>query len=658
VFQSVPLARLGQNRDRNGYFVEFRHPKRLDSNGKLGRKIRRGLGTDRESAEAILADLQAILADEYWWSFERKTEAEEKFREKFAVSIFYEGMEPTPPDYAAIREKVIRLPDRRAAKPHAYVLPIGPAGAGKSTLDRHLLGTDPEKHRFPATATVKTTIYDTEIIIDDGRFEAVATFLPRDQVRDLIEDCVLAAARARVESSDPHEPARKLLEHAEERFRLRYIVGDLPAQPHAAPLEEFDDPVLAPDDNDGAIDDSQREQWAEALREHVTAIADLAAETWTRIGPAASESTREQWDAAMEAFELGLREDDRFLDIVDDLERDIARRFDPYMAEMQCTRDRWPVLWHFKHADEDEFMKTLKAFTSVSSARWGTLLTPIVSGLRVRGPFRPAWYQGDDLPRWVILDTEGLGHDPATATAVPTDITRKYDMVDVILLVDSAKHAMTHAATAAALRNIASSGHAPKLTICFTHFDLIDANNLRTVGARIDRLLTSVDNVVANIGKSPAGRDAELALRRLLPKRVFFFGHLDKRLDGKSEASKVGRGPIHGVGVGSARGAHCGAFAAEAEAQSLSRLPRQASWVRGPGGRSGLPSAVVSPARLRGSCRLPQGEAADSQGVNAAASEPLGRPVPRADARRGPHRVPPGAVAVIPEPPHRVDRQR
>ena len=116
-----------------------------------------------------------------------------------------------------------------------------------------------------------------EIIIDDGRFEAVATFLPRDQVRDLIEDCVLAAARARVESSDPHEPARKLLEHTEERFRLRYIVGDLPAQPHAAPLEEFDDPVLAPDDNDGAIDDSQREQWAEALREHVTAIADLAA---------------------------------------------------------------------------------------------------------------------------------------------------------------------------------------------------------------------------------------------------------------------------------------------------------------------------------------------------------------------------------------------
>ncbi|TME38279.1 MAG: hypothetical protein E6I75_07565, partial [Chloroflexi bacterium] len=36
----------------------------------------------------------------------------------------------------------------------------------------------------------------------------------------------------------------------------------------------------------------------------------------------------------------------------------------------------------------------------------------------------------------------------------------------------------------------------------------------------------------------------ELALRRMLPKRVFFFGHLDKRLDGKSEISRSGVGRL------------------------------------------------------------------------------------------------------------------
>jgi hypothetical protein len=540
------IARLGQNTDRKGYFVEFRHPKRLDGRGKFGKKIRRGVGVDRGGAEAVLHDLQAILNDEYWWSFERKTEAEAKFPERLAVTIFYEGMEPTPPDYIGTRDKIIRLPDRHGPKPHAYILPLGPAGAGKSTVDRHLLGTDPERHRFPATATVKTTTYETEIIIEDGEYEAVATFLPRDQVRDLIEDCVLAAARARIESSDAHEPVRKLLEHTEERFRLRYILGDFPAKKDGEPAGEFDDPVSDVED-DGSVLDEERKRWADQLAGHISAIDSLATETWSKmpkVREASLEAEREQWDNAMEAFEDALRNDDRLLDIVDGIEHDIEKRFAPYLEQMQCTRDRWPVLWHFKHIGRDEFISALKTFTSVSSVRWGKLLTPVVSGLRIRGPFRPEWYDGKSLPRWVILDTEGLGHDPATATAVPTSITSKYEMVDAILLVDSAKQAMTHAATSAALRNIAASGHAAKLMICFTHFDLMDANNLRTVDARKDRLLTSVDNVIANIGKSPAGRTAELALRRALPKRVFFLGHLDKRLDCKSDASKTGVGRL------------------------------------------------------------------------------------------------------------------
>jgi len=545
--EAVRVARIGQNRDRNGFYVEFRHPKRLDANGKLGKKIRRGVGTERESAEAVLADLQGILSDEYWWTIDRKLEAESKFDDKLAVSIFYEGMEATAPDYKGTRDRILPLPDRQAENPYANILLVGASGAGKSTLERHLLGTDPETQRFPATSTAKTTTYDTEIIIDEGEYEAVATFLPRDQVRDLIEDCVLAAARARVESTDPHEPVRKLLEHTEERFRLRYILGDLLTRGEKEVVGEFDDPVVDSDD-DGAIDDRERATLREDLGKHVDAINVLATEAWSRMPertPAkTSDAEREQWDEVMDAFESSVRDDDSFLDIVDGIERDIEKRFKPFLEQMQSTRDRWPVLWHSKHRDQNMLIKTLKAFTSISSVRWGTLLTPIVSGLRVKGPFRPDWFEGDELPRWVIHDTEGLGHDPATATAVPTSITSKYEHVDVIILVDSAKQGMTHAGTAAALRNIASSGHAQKLMICLSHFDLMDTNNLRTVDARKDRLLTSVDNVVASIGKSSAGRTAETALRRLLPNRVFFFGHLDKRLNGKNEVSKSGIGRL------------------------------------------------------------------------------------------------------------------
>src|SRR5947208_2243658 len=126
------VARLDKNKGRKSYFVEFRHPKRLGNDGKLGKKIRRGLGPDHRAAEAIVAELQKILNDEYWWSFEKKTEAESKF-DKDAVAIFYGGMEPTSPDYLQ-RRNVIALPDRSKDKRYAYILPIGPSGGGKSTL--------------------------------------------------------------------------------------------------------------------------------------------------------------------------------------------------------------------------------------------------------------------------------------------------------------------------------------------------------------------------------------------------------------------------------------------------------------------------------------------------------------------------------------------
>lgn len=535
------VARLDKNKGRKSYFVEFRHPTRLGNDGKLGKKIRRGLGPDQSAAEAIVVELQKILNDEYWWSFEKKTEAESKF-DKDAVAIFYGGMEPTFPDYLE-RRNVIGLPNRSKDKRYAYILPIGPSGGGKSTLGRQLIGTDPDKHRFPATATAKTTTYDTEIIVDDGEYEAVVTFLPRDQIRDLIEDCVFAAARAHVESGKINEVARKLLEHTEQRFRLNYIVGDRMNEDNAPEQEEFDDPVTDPED-DGSIDDEVRRGWDLQLKAHLASITKLAAEVWgadpREIESLGTEASREKWEEVMEAFEQQLREDAQFFDIVDEIEADIEERIEAYKPEMTFTRDGWPILWYYKCREKDIFINKLKVFTSVSSARWGTLLTPLVSGLRVKGPFRPDWYKNDDLPRWVILDTEGLGHDPSTATAVPTSLTSKYEIADAILLVDSAKQAMTHAATVAALRSLASSGHAGKLMICFTHFDLMDATNLRTVESRQDRLLTSVDNVIASIGKTPAGRPAEMALRRLLPGRAFFLGHLDKKLDGKSDVSKSG----------------------------------------------------------------------------------------------------------------------
>src|SRR5262245_55114218 len=90
---------------------------------------------------------------------------------------------------------------------------VGTTGSGKTTLVRQLLGTDPETERFPSTSTGKTTIADTEFILDDGPYRAAVTFRGRDEVRDYLEECMTAAALAAYHGEGNTEVVRRLLNH-------------------------------------------------------------------------------------------------------------------------------------------------------------------------------------------------------------------------------------------------------------------------------------------------------------------------------------------------------------------------------------------------------------------------------------------------------------
>ena|SRR2546430_15905108 len=59
------IATLRQNPGRRAVRVEFRHPLRPDpsNQGKPGRKVRKGLGTDRAAAEKLVVELNRLLAD-------------------------------------------------------------------------------------------------------------------------------------------------------------------------------------------------------------------------------------------------------------------------------------------------------------------------------------------------------------------------------------------------------------------------------------------------------------------------------------------------------------------------------------------------------------------------------------------------------------------
>ena len=79
-------------------------------------------------------------------------------------------------------------------------------------------------------------------------------------------------------------------------------------------------------------------------------------------------------------------------------------------GELRRSRQGWPQSWSFVSEDRGTFLKEVSRFTSNYAPLFGRLLTPLINGIRVSGPFAPSW--SDAEHRLVLIDVEGLGHTP------------------------------------------------------------------------------------------------------------------------------------------------------------------------------------------------------------------------------------------------------
>ena len=115
--------------------------------------MRRGLGTTEEAeAERLVGEMNTLLTDRTWWNANKRADAERKFS-KTIVDAFYDEIQAGREEPEALREELIPLPT--ADDGYSRVLFVGTTGAGKTSLLRQLIGSDPDKDRFPSTAPRK-----------------------------------------------------------------------------------------------------------------------------------------------------------------------------------------------------------------------------------------------------------------------------------------------------------------------------------------------------------------------------------------------------------------------------------------------------------------------------------------------------------------------
>jgi len=537
-------ASKSQSQGRAGWSVIFRHPARLDvGTGKFGRRVRRGLATtDEAEANRLVEQLDQLLSSPSLWEASARSLAADRFDQRI-VEIFYEGTEASTTDFVAIRDAVLPMPG--ASEGYRKVLLLGTTGAGKTTVVRQLLGTDPSAERFPSTSTAKTTVADTELILTlEGRFSAVVTFATRDEVVDYLAENVAEAALAVLRGKGDRDVVRRILDHINQRFRFSYVLGR-PALESGTEDDLEDDG----DDDDAVAELIDPEDYGSIDLESTSAVLENCVASLRRVVAAHEARARaalqpEEGDERVVAeliedeLETELRQSEAFHGIIDQLIEEIEKRFSLLDdADFQRNRQGWPISWTWSSSNRELFIKTIMRFSSNQAPLFGRLLTPLVNGIRVAGPFHPVW---DDGPcRLVLIDGEGLGHTPNSAATISTSVAKQLEAVDAVLLVDNATQPV-QAAPVAALKSLAVSGNGVKLSVLFTHFDEVTGPNIPTFADREEHVLASVENVLKALGDE-LGPPAERILRKRLEQNRFFVGSIQERLD---EQKKAGRRSI------------------------------------------------------------------------------------------------------------------
>ncbi|WP_291851330.1 hypothetical protein [Bradyrhizobium sp.] len=503
--------------------ISFHHP--ICRDGSIGKKIHRSLKVSEEpDAQALrlqmdellaLADNPSLLPTRSYAIADQKYAA-------VVIDAFFDCMTPEPIDYLALRERAMPLPvknKRKGKVPH--ILLVGPTGSGKSRFTQHLLQTTSEN--FPMRGAGRTTVADTEIIVDDVDFAAAFTLYAKNEIREVIKENILeACAFAHREQGDREKIASKLLVDSDKRFRFNFTLGKWTS-------------------ND-KITDADFEFEAEDDESDLDAGAELVAEPWTKfescvdqivsMTEVAVDKARRELQPTSEKDELVIDEywvqyidQDQISSLAEEILEELERR----LCEATGVSS-WPVIHRIKDTtDKADFFRRLRPFYQNDRKFFGGLLTPLVQGIRVQGRFAPPGWASENMPTWVLLDGQGVGHDQGGATkinrTVPPELVRKFSGADYICLVDRAVPAMTGDAPIL-LENLIVRGYQDRLAIIFTHFENVEAPDLDWSGRKA-KVLEGLSNAIQSIGSLPKAQRVQL--ERTGEAKAFFLSRLNQR---------------------------------------------------------------------------------------------------------------------------------
>ncbi len=416
-----------------------------------------------------------------------------------------------------LRNAYISLPPKDSASDYRRLLLVGRTGAGKTTLVRQLLGV-PHSFNFPPTSQNRTTVADFEAVFTEkgSSYKCVVTFLEREIVYEYIKDCLFEAANKLAQTNDFNKSYNLFLEHKTQRFRLKYILGD------ATKIQKSNFPSF--DDNKNLSRGVKYKRYITHISKYILQKIEFALTIFEKKSYS-DLSTKEKYDFNDYIYTETTQNKD-FTSYCSDIINDIIEVvFDAgKCGKFQNDSSGWPQVFTYENNKKSIFITNILRFCGNSGKDHGKLASPIVSGIRVSGPFHPRWSQY--IPKIVIMDGEGVGHKSDSSQPISTSITEKYSLADNIFLIDSATEPMLNEAQSAA-RSIITNGYSEELFFIFTKFDSIEGANYQDDDDRKQHILMAIENF-ADSCNDDLGIEVIDLLENIADKKTVFLSSLDK----------------------------------------------------------------------------------------------------------------------------------
>lgn len=473
--------------------IDFVHPKTQS-------RTRRKLKTDLITAHKIQMILEFIMGNDNDLSsrelVKQKLLEDDRFNSDLhktwpmVEDLYYKSEEDQSGDLfdqIDYINSVLPIPEE-----YPKTILLGKFGVGKSTIIKKATCFN-ENIKFPFTDTSRTTTYMCEYILKDRSewsFGFVVTFLSKEKTRNQIEYCIDRAVDTKIDllfeslnnkgqesnDSDEDKVISSFISDPHNLFDIRCLFGSYYKTGSKLRLRE---------DKKDQID-----LWSN-IYTRICNIVDEAINYSPEVISISDKHTGTKefikgkyyeylYDARNNDFSNYTSLINFVLDRIKERMQGIYYLFSSSMAIRDAQpkwddQNDWLLGFSCNIIDfhPSEFNYFIKPFTSREAKDFRTILTCLVSRMRIEVPYNDSLDQSVRNKPIVFIDTIGVSHSTDENNSIENSTNLNLDNIDVVTVVDDSTASMD-SNTQNIIRHLADRILSDKLFIAYTHFDEFD----------------------------------------------------------------------------------------------------------------------------------------------------------------------------------------